>query len=330
MNPGALRRVGLVLQPGFSALSLAGILDSLTAVNALQADAVYRGEPLSDAGGTVMSSAGLRVLTEPWSSPADWHAVFVLAADAAPADPRFGDQLRAWAGAGTLLGGVEAGAAALAAAGLLDGQRACADWTLLDSLADSHPAVAWAAGLWEIAPDGSRLSCAACTASLDLCCAWLASLHGERVGQELVQALGLRGLRPRDERQRAGYSEQRGAGSAKLAEALTLMEANLAEPLPTEEVARLVGVSRRQLERLFKQHLDTLPSRHYLELRLARAQRLLQQSSQSSLQIGLSCGFSSGPHFSNAYKAHFGHTPRDERSRRALAWRAGGPTGDLP
>ncbi|MFX7973105.1 hypothetical protein ABTK40_20105, partial [Acinetobacter baumannii] len=87
------------------------------------------------------------------------------------------------------------------------------------------------------------------TASLDLCCAWLASLHGERVGQELVQALGLRGRRPRDERPRAGYSEQRGAGSAKLAEALTLMEANLAEPLPTEEVARLVGVSRRQLER---------------------------------------------------------------------------------
>jgi len=106
------------------------------------------------------------------------------------------------------------------------------------------------------------------------------------------------------------------------------MEANLAEPLPTEEVARLVGVSRRQLERLFKQHLDSLPSRHYLELRLARAQRLLQQSSQSILQIGLSSGFSSGPHFSNAYKAHFGHTPRDERSRRALAWRAAAPTGE--
>ena len=133
----------------------------------------------------------------------------------------------------------------------------------------------------------------------------------------------------RDERQRAGYSERRGAGSPKLAEALALMEANLGEPLPTEEVATLVGVSRRQLERLFKQHLDTLPSRHYLELRLARAQRLLQQSSQSILQIGLSCGFSSGPHFSNAYKSHFGHTPRDERSRRALAWRSGPTPGDL-
>ena len=42
----------------------------------------------------------------------------------------------------------------------------------------------------------------------------------------------------------------------KLAEALALMQANLAEPLPTDEVARLVGLSRRQLERLFKQHLD--------------------------------------------------------------------------
>lgn len=328
MNPAPLRRVGLVLQPGFSTLALAGLLDGLAAVNTLQSEAIYRGDCLSAAGGPVASSGGLQALTQPWTVAADWHAVFVVAADAGPVDALLAAQLKAWALQGAAMGGVDAGAAALAAAGLLDGLRACADWAQLDGLADAYPAVAWASGLWEIAPDGRLLSCAGSAASLDLCCAWLAAQHGERVGQELVQALGLKGLRPRDERQRAGYSEQRGAGSPKLAEALSLMEANLAEPLPTEEVARLVGVSRRQLERLFKQHLDTLPSRHYLELRLARAQRLLQQSSQSILQIGLSSGFSSGPHFSNAYKAHFGHTPRDERSRRALAWRSGAPMGE--
>jgi AraC-like DNA-binding protein len=75
------------------------------------------------------------------------------------------------------------------------------------------------------------------------------------------------------------------------------MEANIGEPLTTEDIARLVGVSRRQLERLFRQHLDALPSRWYLELRLERARRLLQESAQSILQIGLSCGFSSAPHF---------------------------------
>ena len=78
-------------------------------------------------------------------------------------------------------------------------------------------------------------------------------------------------------------------------------------------------MSRRQLERLFKQHLDSLPSRYYLDMRLARARQLLLQTSGSVLQIGLACGFSSGPHFSNAYRAHFGLTPREQRSRRLAA-----------
>lgn len=331
MNPPPpLRRVALLPQPGFSMLALASVLDCLTAANELQDEVVWRGECLSVQGGPVAAGNGALLHTTALPAEADWHAVFLIAADTTPLDAALVPRLRRWAEEGRVLAGLDAGAAQLAACGLLDGQRACADWPLLDGLAESHPAVAWANGLWEISADGRRLSCAGGLASVDLCGAWLAAQHGERLGQELAQWLGLSGLRPRDERQRAGYSERRGAGSPKLAEALALMEANLAEPLPTEEVAQLVGVSRRQLERLFKQHLDSLPSRHYLELRLARAQRLLQQSSQSILQIGLSCGFSSGPHFSNAYKSHFGHTPRDERSRRALAWRAPNTPGETP
>lgn len=326
--PPVLRRVALLPQPGFSMLALAGVLDGLAAANELQDEIVWRAECLSVSGGLVTSGNGTAVQTAALPPQADWHAVFLVTADTGPCEPALATWLKRWAAEGRVLAGIDAGAAQLAACGLLDGQRACADWPLLDGLANDHPAVAWASGLWAISDEGRRLSCAGALASVDLCGAWLASLHGERFGQELAQWLGVQGLRPQDERQRAGYSERRGAGSPKLAEALALMEANLAEPLPTEDVAQLVGVSRRQLERLFKQHLDTLPSRHYLALRLARAQRLLQQSSQSILQIGLSCGFSSGPHFSNAYKSHFGHTPRDERSRRAQAWRTPALPGD--
>ncbi len=324
-----VRRIGLLLKPGFPLLALAAVVDSLEAANELQDDARYRCEMLSANGGMVTAQGDVAVQTIGAAPPADWHAVLVIAAEPSTAETATVALLKRWAADGVVLGGLAAGAAWLAAAGLLDGQRACADWPLLDGLADAHANVAWAQGLWDINAAGDRLS-AAGTAGMDLCCAWLTAQHGERLGQELLQALGLAGLRPRDERQRGGYSEQRGAGSPKLAEALALMEANLGEPLPTEEVATLVGVSRRQLERLFKQHLDTLPSRHYLELRLARARRLLQQSSQSILQIGLSCGFSSGPHFSNAYRAHFGRTPRDERSQRAQAWRTEPSSGDRP
>jgi transcriptional regulator GlxA family with amidase domain len=303
-----LARVGILLRAGFSLRTLAGVVDTLLAANALQDEWVY--EPVLLGEGEVVADGGVKLSTQASPAGARWAALLLLAPDLGQTlDP-------SWctlAGQGVAIGGLDAGASALAAAGLLQGQRACADWQVLDTLAQQHPRVAWSQGLWEVSSDGLRLSCGGGGASLDMMAAWLAQRHGERLLGELAPALGLRGFRARDERQRAADPAM---GSPKLAEALALMEANLGEPLPTEEVARLVGVSRRQLERLFKQHLDALPSRHYLELRLARAQRLLQQSSQSILQVGLSCGFSSGPHFSNAYKAHFGHTPRDERATR--------------
>lgn len=102
----------------------------------------------------------------------------------------------------------------------------------------------------------------------------------------------------------------------RLQKAISLMENNLEEPLSAEMIADLVHVSRRQLERLFKRYLDTMPARYYLQLRLKNAQQLLQTTNHSVVQIGLMCGFSSGPHFSSAYKQFFEITPREERAKR--------------
>jgi transcriptional regulator GlxA family with amidase domain len=78
-------------------------------------------------------------------------------------------------------------------------------------------------------------------------------------------------------------------------------------------------MSRRQLERLFKQFLNRQPSRYYLELRLVRSRQLLQGTHYSIVQVGLMCGFSSGSHFSTAFGALFGNTPRQERQRKLAA-----------
>ena len=77
-----------------------------------------------------------------------------------------------------------------------------------------------------------------------------------------------------------------------------------------------LGGHRRQLERIFKQYLNRVPSQYYLELRLNKARQMLMQTSKSIIQIGLSCGFSSGPHFSSAYRNFFGATPREDRNQR--------------
>lgn len=319
---------GFVLAPGFGLSTLAGALDVLQAANALLGRPAHAVTLWSaDGAAAAVATGGTRVHTRawdvaPWRDDGPPELLAVVADDGRAPPAAWLALLQQAAAAGRVLAGLGTGATWLADAGLLRGHRSTVHWPQIGPLAERHPDVLVSQRLWEI--DRQRLSAAGHGAGRDLFVAWLGRRHGERFAQELAAQLGLAHVPSADERQRvplgARLAAQQGGGSAKLAEAVALMEANLAEPLPTEEIARLVGVSRRQLERLFKQHLDALPSRWYIGLRLARAQRLLRQTSQSVLQIALGCGFASGPHFSNAYRAHFGRTPREERSPRAAAW----------
>jgi transcriptional regulator GlxA family with amidase domain len=319
-------RHGFLLLPRFSLLALAGALEPLAAINQLLGELGHQSLTLSLDGQPVRAGCGtLLAVAQSLADAGRLDGLHVVSDLPLPmfADPAgaatLHAALREHAAAGAVLGGIGSGAAVLAAAGVLAGHRATLHWSHVSFLADQHAQVIFSSNVYEL--DRGRISCAGGNASLDMMIAWLAQRHGQRFGEELVAHFGLERHRGRDERQRTPVAARLGGGSAKLAEAVALMEANLGEPLATEDIAQLVGVSRRQLERLFKQHLDALPSRYYAELRLARARRMLQQTPQSILQIGLSCGFASGSHFSNAYRARFGHTPREERSQRAAAWR---------
>lgn len=159
-------------------------------------------------------------------------------------------------------------------------------------------------------------TCCGGAAGLDFSIHLLTDLFGRELEAELMQMLNIGQLRPAEERQKLATQVRFGALQPKLAAAIELMNANIEEPLSADDIAQLSGVSRRQLERLFKQYLGSVPSRYYLELRLQRARRLLLESNQSIVQVGLMCGFSSGSHFSTAYGSVFGLTPREERQRR--------------
>ena len=91
------------------------------------------------------------------------------------------------------------------------------------------------------------------------------------------------------------------------------MEANIEEPMSLDELSRHVGLSRRQLERLFQKHVRCVPTRYYLELRLARARQLLLQTTKPIVDIAFACGFVSAPHFSKCYRDRYGVPPREER-----------------
>ena len=210
----------------------------------------------------------------------------------------------------------------LARAGAMDGLRTALPWALYPDTDEVAERAILTPHLFEL--DGNRITCCGGAASIDFALTLIHAIYGAALEAQIKEALCVDRIRGPAERQRLALQARFGALQPKLSEAVTLMEANIEEPLATDDIANLVGISRRQLERQFKQYLGSVPSRYYLELRLQRARQLLLDSHHSIVQVGLMCGFSSGSHFSTAYGALFGITPRDERQRKMLPVAPGG------
>lgn len=213
-------------------------------------------------------------------------------------------------------GGVGAAVLWLADAGVLHGVRSALPWALYPDVTGLSEQAVLTPHLYEC--DARRLTCCGGAASIDFAVTLIEQLFGATVQAQVKETLCIDRVRGPDERQRVALQARFGVLQPKLSEAVALMEANIEEPLSTDEIAHLSGISRRQLERLFKQYLGSLPSRYYLELRLRRARQLLLDTNHSIVQVGLMCGFSSGSHFSTAFGALFGNTPREERQRKLL------------
>ncbi len=241
--------------------------------------------------------------------------LFVLADEPSPVlPPPLVAALRQTARAGVVMGGFSAGVHILAQLGLLDGHRAAVHWRWLEEFSEQFPKVIATHHLYEW--DRDRLTACGGLAILDLLLAMIGRDRDAEQAGTIAEELIVERLREGSERQRIPLKNRLGSSHPKLTQAVMLMEANIEEPLTTDEIAQHVCVSRRQLERIFKQYLARVPSQYYLELRLNRARKMLTQTSKSIIQIGLSCGFSSGPHFSSAYRNFFGVTPRDDRNQR--------------
>jgi transcriptional regulator GlxA family with amidase domain len=97
-------------------------------------------------------------------------------------------------------------------------------------------------------------------------------------------------------------------------QAIRLMEENLEAPLPPEQISGKVGLTTRQLERLFRRKLNDSPARYYLKIRLQAARNLLFYSDVSIQNVALSCGFSGADIFSRTFRGHFGRSPREFRN----------------
>ena len=309
-------RVGFYLVPQFPMLAFAAALEPLRAANRLSGRALYDWTLFSRDGRPVRASNGIEVAVR--HAAGDPRTVDLMLACAGTHEPKaaapaVAKWLRALSRSGASLGGISLGAYVLADAGLLDGRRCAVHWENLAAFAERFPRVRAAQDIFAI--DGDRYTCSGGTAALDM----MLHVIGEREGRTLASAVSEQFIHPRirdtRESQRMAVQSRIGAANPRLIAAVELMEFG-EETHSVHAIAQAVGVSPRQLERLFAHHLDESPSRYYMKARLARARAMLLQTTRPILDVAVAAGFATASHFSRCYRAAYGRRPSDERSVR--------------
>lgn len=204
------------------------------------------------------------------------------------------------------LGGLWNGAWYLGKAGLLDGYRCAIHPEQRSALSERSPYASVTSDTAVI--DRDRLTAATPIGAYHVMVNWLK----RQCGQELADAIAelLNYDPPRSRKPDTGGQQNL---TAPLREIIHLMQANLEESLDPEQLAECVQLSRRQIQRMFREQLCTTPQRYYLRLRITEARRLIQNSNMPITEVAIACGFVSSPHFSKSYRSFFGYPPSKEQ-----------------
>ncbi|MGY4491091.1 GlxA family transcriptional regulator [Pseudomonas sp. TE3610] len=304
-----------LLLPGFSAIGFISAVEPLRVANRFRGE-LYRWHVLSLDGGPVLASNGMSVNADAALEPLGPGATLLIVAGFEPLKaftPTLHQWLRRLDHNGVTLGGIDTGAFVLAKAGLLDGYRVTLHWEALEAFKETYPHLQATQELFEI--DRRRITSAGGTASIDLMLDLIGHAHGSALAVEVSEQFVVGRIRPRKDHQRMQIASRYGVSNRKLVQVIGDMEQHTEPPLSTLALAQSIGVTRRQLERLFKLHLNDTPSAFYLGLRLEKARQLLRQTGMSVLQVSIACGFESASYFTRSYRVRFARCPREERRR---------------
>ena len=209
-----------------------------------------------------------------------------------------------------MIGGVEAGAWAVARAGLLTGRRATTHWEDLADFTAAFPDIAVVPQRFVI--DGNRFTSGGAGPTLDLMLELLRVRLGYPLSLEVAKLFTYERAERVDQAPALTLARPR---EPHMARAVAAMEANLEEPWPISRIAEAARVSPRHLQSLFRAHFGTSPYGHYQALRQNRARRLLIETRLPVLEIAERSGFSSPASFARAYRRQHGESPRETRAQ---------------
>ena len=299
-----------MMLPKMTMLAFSAAVEPLRIANQLTGKCLYRWYLLSEDGLPVRCSNGVSIvvdggLTE--TKPGD--TVFVCSG----VDGYLAATLKAisWvreqARHGRTVGGVCTGAFTLARAGLLTARRFTLHWENQPAFEEIFPELPIVNQIY--CRDGQVITCGGGDAGVDLVVSLIEEHYGTGLATKVAE-MCLHGM-PRGEsnKQRLSVAAELGVRHPKLSAILNDMRAGFAGEIDVEELAGRHGLSRRQMERLFHDRLNSSPAAKLRDIRLDQAHSLMSETDMSLMEIAVACGFQSQAALRKAYRQRFGVVP---------------------
>lgn len=307
-------RIGFLIVPKFPLLAFSSALEPFRAANRLSGKNLYEWKIFTPDNKPVRASNDLEVVPDISTEDAPGlDMVFVCSGiDYALSGEKSAlAWLRALERKGTALGAISSGAYNLAEAGLMEGYRCTIHYEIAPAFREQFPEIELTENIFEI--DRNRYTCAGGTAAMDLVLTLIGRDHDAGLALEISQQFQHDRVRDGLDRQKMTLKRIFASKSQLLLAATETMEHNIENPLATSELAKTIGISTRQLERIFERHVGMPPNRYYAGLRLERARLLLLQTTLPVADIAAMTGFSSPSHLTKRYRERFGRSPTQER-----------------
>lgn len=304
----------VLLLRDFSVLSLSTALETMRIANQLNRETLFEWRLASEGGKPVRSSLG-------GDFPVDMGLIdlrgseIVLVCGGADIRAASGRPVLEWlrrqARRGVAAGGLCTATYTLAKAGLLEGHKATIHWENQASFGEEFPDISLSATPYVI--DGNRYSTAGGTSAIDLILKLIETRQGATLADKVAEQMIYSSIRLLQDGTRISLPHRTAIRHPKILTVIGIMEKNIENPVSPKLFASRIGVSSRQMERLFRKCTGLSPNKYYMQLRLAKARTLLLQTDMTVIDVGLACGFSSASYFARRYRAHFGEKPNRMR-----------------
>lgn len=307
------------LLPKMTMLAFSSALEPLRIANQLSQKTLYEWYTMTPDGNSVTCSNGVTITPDMALTQIPKEATAFICSGVEPAKAASSEVLN-WIRrnhrTGTQMGGICTGAFALAQAGIIGKSRFTLHWENQPAFSELFPDLVPTQNLYEI--EDRLITCGGGNAATDLMLELIERDHGSDIALVIADMCIHKRSNDRSAPQKSSLSVAIGSRNQKLLHAIQVMSQTVEEPLPLLELCDTLGISRRQLERLFKKYTHQSPTQFYYGLRLERAHALLNETNLTITEIAAATGFNSTSHLARQYRSKYGVPPNAFRK----AWGA--------